>query len=163
MNSLPWSIQCAQVDGVDLSSPRVSQDQSAGLHCCQVTARFPVLGLSLTNHCQTHACDKVTKARFKICDKTLLNLNLLLNIHMLFAVAIRSRFRHFQPMFITDAPDNTLTTSVEDWCEGTMESVHSHPIGENFLSHGRLLYHMHEESSSLHALGKDSVSGTVDC
>lgn len=43
-----------------------------------------------------------------------------------------------------------------------MESVHSHPIGENFLSHGRLLYHMHEESS-LHALGKDSVSGTVDC
>lgn len=48
-------------------------------------------------------------------------------------------------MFITDAPDNTLTTSVEDWCEGTMESVHFHPIGENFLSHGRLLYPMHEE------------------
>lgn len=62
----------------------------------------------------------------------------LINIHMLFAVAVRSRYRHCEPMFITSM------LFISPWPPPwglkpghNGKGVHFHPSGESFPFHGK--------------------------
>lgn len=122
-----WSVQCSQVDGVGPPAHACLRITFLGYIAAESQHIFlsqiclwqaPAKRMHVTQQTQSDS-----KCVIK-CFAESRPGSFLLNIHMLFAVAIRSRCRHCEPMFIT----LMLLTSPwlrppEDWSQGTMEKV----------------------------------------
>lgn len=99
-------IQCSQVNGVGPSSPCMSQDQS--FSWATLLLNHSIFFLSQPCLWQAPAKCILAIQQTQWDSKCVIKCfaesrpgSFLLDIHMLFAVAIRSRCRHCEPMFIT--------------------------------------------------------------